>query len=111
MTVGIEQGRQHFQRLFGIAHYRRVGLYHFVDFGRVDLDVDDLGLLGVARHVARHAVVEAQPDTDKYVALVGEAVGAVVAVHSQPTHVKRMIDGNRRQSQQRRGAGDTGFFQ
>ncbi len=110
MAIRVEERREHFQGFLRVADHGGMGFHDFVHLGGVDLDVNDFRLLGVARHIARHAVVEPQPDADQHVAFVGEAVGTVIAVHPQPSRVQWMIHGNRRQAQQRRSAGNAGFL-
>ncbi len=53
-----------------VAHDRDVHLDVLRDRGRVDVDVDDLGLRRELVHLARHPVVEARADRDQAVRVV-----------------------------------------
>ncbi len=91
------------ERALHIAHEGHVGMYDLVDFGGVDLQVDDLGVRPETFGVARYAVVETHPDGDEQVALLVADVGAVVAVHPQHTDILRRGGRHGRQPQQGRG--------
>ena len=61
------------------------------DLGGVDVDVHDPRVAGVGVEVPGHPVVEAHADREDHVRLVGEHVGAVVAVHAEKTDVERVM--------------------
>ena len=69
------------------------GGYRLADLGSVDVDVDDPRVAGVGVEVPGHPVVEAHADREDHVRLVGEHVGAVVAVHAEKTDVERVVRG------------------
>jgi hypothetical protein len=62
-----------------------------VDFGRVVLHVDHVGILGVFVEFARHAVVEPHPQRDDKVGVLDGSVGLHRPVHSHHPEVLRMI--------------------
>ena len=62
------------------------------ELGRVDVDVDDLGLGGEARHPAGHPVVEAAAQGDEQVRLLHRRDRGVVAVHAR--HAQARADGS-----------------
>ena len=91
------------ERTLDVAHEGHVGMDDFVDFGGVDLHMDDPGVGAEGGGVARYAVVETHSDGDEQVALLVFDVGAVVAVHPQHSHVAGVVARQRREAQQRRG--------
>ena len=79
------------QRLFAVAEDGECGLHVLAELRGVNLKVNDLGLLGVCLQVARHTVVEAHADSYEQVALVGHDVRRQIAVHTEHSHVERMV--------------------
>ena len=63
----------------------------FPDFGRVDVDMDDVGLRGVGVHGAGDPVVETHAHGDEQVALVGHDVGSHVSVHPDHALIQREV--------------------
>ena len=53
--------------------------------------MDDPRVAGVGVEIPGHPVVEAHADREDHVRLVGEHVGAVVAVHAEKTDVERVV--------------------
>ena len=93
MTGLIDQGRDGRQRLLTVGNHRHVGLHVLVDLAVVDIEVDNLRLLGVGLQVSCHTVGEAHADGDEHVALLLLQVHGIVAVHTQHTDIQRMIGG------------------
>ena len=56
MTGLIDQGRDSRQRFLTVGNHRHIGLHVLVDLTVVDVEVDDLRLLGVGLQVTRHTV-------------------------------------------------------
>ena len=78
--------------LLGVADDRDVRRDVLADLGRVDVDVDELGVRGELAELARDAVVEARADREDQVGFVHRVVGragAVHAEHSEPLRVRR----------------------
>ena len=75
----------------GVAVDAGVGLDVFVKFGFVDINMQHLGLRGIFRHLASHAVVEAHAYGYDQVGAVGVEVRANVAVHAHHAFVERMV--------------------
>ena len=111
-VVGLmDQRRQRRQRLLAVAHNGHRDLHVLVHLALVDVQVDHLRLLGIGLQAARDAVAEAHTDGDEHVALLFLQVHRVVAVHTQHTHVQRVVAGQRAQTQHRAACGDVGFLQ
>ena len=85
-------------------------MYVFVDLGRINLDVDDFGLLGIFTQVARNPVVKAHADGNQHITFVLLDVGTVVAMHAQHTHVQGVFVGDGRQTVDGTSQGNPGFF-
>ena len=73
---------QLFQDELDVADDGYGGAHRLVDFGGVDVDVDDFGVGGEVLDAAHHAVVEPHPDADKDIGLVDGDVGVGHAVHA-----------------------------
>ena len=67
-----------------------VGPTHLVELGRVDVDVDDLGLGREGVDLAGHPVVEAAPERDEQVGLLHGGDRGVVAVHAGHPEAERV---------------------
>ena len=68
-------------------------MHILVYFGRVNLEVDYLCLTGVGLEIAGDTVVKAHAHRDEQVTLIGEHIGAKVAVHTKHALVERMVGG------------------
>ena len=114
MPIGDILGRlDHFvqfgEREFDVADDRDVGFLVLVDFRRIDIDVDDLAMLGELRHLAGHAVVEANAEGQQQIGLVDGQVGIDAAVHAQHVERQRFFVGKSAQAHQRHGDGNLGL--
>jgi hypothetical protein len=67
---------EHGEALLAVAHHGHVGLHVLVNLTGIDVEVYDLGLLGIGLQRSRHAVVEAHTDGDEHVTLLLLEVGA-----------------------------------
>ncbi len=85
----------------GVAHDRHVDRLVLADLGRVDVDVDDLGLARERRELAGHAVVEAHADRDEQVGLGDRVVGVLRAVHAGHAEAQVVVLGERALAHQR----------
>ncbi len=68
-----------------IADAVDIGLNHFSDFGRVDIDMNNLRLFAEFCGVAQNSVVEARTNIDEQVALANGLIGISTPVHPEPT--------------------------
>ena len=93
----IERG----EHLLHVGDNAQIGGFVLVDFGVVDVDVNDLRPDGERLRIPGHAVVKAGAERDQKVALVGRVVGVDGAVHAEPAQRKRVIVRNRADSHQR----------
>ena len=98
------------QGLFAVAQHGEVGVYVLVDFGGVYLEVDDLGLACVGGNVSGYPVIKAHAYGYEQVALIGQHVGAQVAVHAEHTLVERMIAGQGAEAEHRAAYGYVCFL-
>ncbi len=85
----------------GVAEYIFVYLDVFVDFGFVDLELDDLCLLAKALAVACHTVGKTCADGDDQIACRCHHAGLVAAVHADIADTERMARRNAAQTHQR----------
>ncbi len=76
-----------------IAHDRDVHTHVLPDRGRIDVDMDDLGLGRESFHLAGHPVVEPRADGDDEVGIMDRHVGVVGAVHAEHAERERMRAG------------------
>ena len=87
--------------LLAVAENGHIYLHVLVDFRGVDLEVNDLGLLGVCLEVAGHTIVETHTHSNQQVALIGHHIGTQVAVHTQHTLVEWMVGRDGRKAKHR----------
>jgi hypothetical protein len=94
--------------LLGVADDRHVGAADLALLGRVDVDVDDLGLGGERRHLAGDAVVEAAPMlmSRSLFCIDGDRRG--VAVHAGHAEAQLVVVGERAAGHQRGDDVDVG---
>ena len=74
-----------------VAHDRHVGPADLALLGRIDVDVDDLGLGRERGDLARHAVVEAGAERDQQVGLLQRRHRGGVAVHAGHAEAQRVV--------------------
>ena len=84
---------QQLQHTAGVADDVVVGQHVLVDLRAVDVDLDDLGLLGKGLGIQRHTVGEAAAHGDQQVALVTGHVRGLRAVHTDHAGGQRMAAG------------------
>ena len=94
--------------VLAVADDRHVGPAHLALLGRVDVDVDDLGLGGEAVDLAGDAVVEAGAEGDQQVAALHRRDRRGVAVHAGHAERQRVVVGERAAGHQRRDDVDAG---
>ena len=79
-----------------------------VDLRRVDVDVDDLAVLGELADLAGHAVVEAHAEGQQQVGLVDRVVGVDGAVHAEHLQAEVVVGREAAEAVQRQADGDAG---
>ena len=87
-----------------------VGDLVLVDLRRVDVDVDDLAVLGELADLAGDAVVEAHAEGQQQVGLVDGVVGVDGAVHAEHVQAEEVLAREAAQAVQRQGDGDAGLL-
>ena len=95
-----DDAREHVLR---VAHDRHVDRLVLADLGRVDVDVDDLGLARERRELAGHPVVEAHADGDEQVGLGDRVVRVLRAVHARHADPQVVVLGERALAHHRGG--------
>ena len=74
---------QHGQTFSAITLNGHIGLHIFIDFGRIQFQMDDFGLLGIALQITCHPIVKPHSYSDQDIALIGQEIGCIVAMHTQ----------------------------
>ncbi|OPZ11517.1 MAG: hypothetical protein BWZ06_01705 [Bacteroidetes bacterium ADurb.BinA261] len=98
MLCGFHQFGNLWQGLFHIAQHFNVHFYIFVDFGAVNIEMNDFCLFGIRIQIACYTVIETHADGDQYIAFVGFDVGSDVAMHTQHSAIEGMIGWHGRQT-------------
>ena len=84
---------QHLQHAAGRADDMVICQHILVDLSAVDVDVDDLGLLGEGGGIEGHTVGEAAAHGDQQIALIAGDIGATGAMHADHAGGKGMAAG------------------
>ena len=85
-----------------------VGDLVLVDLRRIDVDVDDLAVLGELADLAGDAVVEADAEGQQQVGFVDGVVGVDGAVHAEHLQAEVVLAGEAAQAVQRQGDRNAG---
>ena len=91
MVGGFQQLGNGSQCLFAISQDSNIGLYILIYFGRVNIKVDNLRLLGICFQFTRHTVIKAHAYGDKDITFIGIDIGPQVTVHTKHSFVQRMV--------------------
>jgi hypothetical protein len=68
-------------------------LYDLVDLCFIDINMNDLCLLGIAVNISRYTVIETHAYGNQYIAFISIYVRPIVAMHPQEPDIIRMIGG------------------
>ena len=98
----LDARQQVLERLAQIADEADVDADVLVDLGRVDVDVDLLGVERVGLEVAGDAIVEAHAEGEQQVGFLDRGVDPGLAVHAHHAEVQRMRGRERADAEQRR---------
>ncbi len=93
------------EHAFQVADDRHLNLADLADLGRIDVDMDDLGVRREFGKLARHAIGEARTASDDQVGFGHGEVGVLGAVHAHEAEVQRA---GRRESALAHERGDNG---
>lgn len=85
---------QFFQCFFCVGKYGDICWYIFVDFRRIDFDVDDFGLFGIFFQIVCYLVIEVYVDCNEYIVVVLYYIGCVIVVYVQYIYMQRVVVGN-----------------
>ena len=77
--------------LAAVAQYGYIGLYVLAELRLVNVKVYDLGLLGICAERACYAIVKTHADCNQDIAFIGLYVGSQITVHTEHTHVERVV--------------------
>jgi hypothetical protein len=97
----LNPGQQGLQHRAEIARDGDVGPDVLVELGRVDVDVDLLGLRRIRRQPARDAVVESHAEGDEQVGVLDGFVHPRLTVHAHHAEVERVRRWQRADAEQR----------
>ena len=106
--VLVHQLHQILQGLADIGDDRQMSHLVLVDLGRIDVDVDDLAVLGELADLAGDAVVEAHAKRQQQVGVVDGVVGVNGAVHAEHLQAQEMLAGEAAQAEERQRHRDAG---
>ena len=96
--------------LTGIGIDGEGGFDVFINFGRVDFNMDNLRTDGESRQIARHPVIEAHPEGDDQIGIQQRSIGFHSPVHPHQTETQWMVDRQGRQTMQRESYGYMRLF-
>src|SRR2546423_14729480 len=77
-----------------ITPNRNSCFYILIYFGRINIKMNNLSLLGIFIKSPCDPVVKPHPNSYQYIALIGEYVRSVIAMHAKHTHVQGIIRWN-----------------
>ena len=86
----LELGHDAAQNALGIADDGHVRFTNLANFGRVDIDMDDLGVRREFIELASHSITEAGAGSNDEVAFRHGHVGVFGAMHAHRTQAQRM---------------------
>jgi len=77
-----DQFCQHGQGFLAIAPNRNRCFYVLINFGGIDIEMDDLCLLSIFIQSPRYPVIETHTHSNQHIAFIRQHIGAVIAVHT-----------------------------
>ena len=80
---------QSLQDFFDVRHDTDVGNLVLIQFRRINIDVNDLAMLGKLAQFSRHAIVKPHAKREQQVGLINRIIRIDGAVH--PEHVQRLV--------------------
>ena len=89
---------------------RQHGLLVLVQFGWVDIDMNDLAMLGKLAELSGHPVIEANTKGEKQIGFIDGVVGIDGAVHAKHVEAEVMIVWETTQAQQGHRDRDSSLF-
>ncbi len=90
-----------------VTDNRHINAFVLADFGRVDIDMDNLGVGSEGIRFAGYAVIEPHADRKQAVTFRDGKVCVFRAMHAEHPQVERMIAGDAPDTHERGGDGDT----
>ena len=98
------------QHILDVGHNAQIGMFVFVDLGKIDIDVDDISVFGKFPGDPGDAVVEPGAESQQQVAGVQRVIGIIGAVHAGPAQGKRIVFRESAQTHQGHGDGYVPFM-
>ena len=93
MLILIQQCSNSGQRLLTICNDSQIGLHILVNLALVNIQMDNLGLLGVCLRISCHTIRKTHANGYQHVALLFFQVDGIVAMHAQHSYIQRMVRG------------------
>ena len=85
--------RQHcFEESFGVRHNGIIGCHVLIDFGCVNIHMDDLCRRCKAIRIGRNAVGEPRAERNHQICLINRKTSRNLAVHADHAEIQRIID-------------------
>ena len=79
------------KNFFDVGDHAEVGTFVLIDFGDVDIHMNDVGVLRKCRDGPRHTVVETRTEGDQQITLIRGIIRIVGAMHPEPAEGKRIL--------------------
>ena len=89
----VQQTCDGWQRLFAVTDDSDIRLYHLVYLGLVNIEMNHLSLRSILGRNTRDTVAESHTDGYQHITLLRLHVGGIRAMHTEHTHIERMIAG------------------
>ena len=93
-----------------VASYSDVGDFVFIQFRRIDIDVDDFGIFGKRSEVAGNAIVETHAQRKKQIAIANCVICIGSTMHSEHVQAQGIFGRENAQAHDRHDDGDSGFL-
>ena len=87
--------------LLTITQNSQIHLHILINFGWVDIKVNNLGLFSVCLQITCHTVVETHTHCNEQITLIRHHIRAQISMHTEHTHVQWMVRRQCRKSKQR----------
>ena len=82
---------QRFQNFLDISNHAQIDMDVFVDFRKVDINMNFLCIFGKCSSRTGHAVIKSCTEANQQIAFICRIVCVISSMHSQPAERKRMI--------------------
>ena len=111
MNILVQETSDGRQRLLAIANHSHISLDDFIDFRLINIKMDNLSLLGIFGRNARDTVTESHTDGNEHITLLSLHIGSIRTMHTEHTHIKRMVARKSRKTEQGTTSRDISLLQ